>query len=81
MDDDALLGELDDMDQEGKQAAKIYVEQLQKNVEAEKLNALREKKAENIEKAKKHLALMKQYQTSLEEQYKLYPFLRPAQPA
>jgi hypothetical protein len=32
-----------------------------KNVEAEKMNALREKKAENIEKAKKHLALMKQY--------------------
>lgn len=47
-------------------------------MEAEKLNALREKKAENIDKAKKHLALMKQYQNSLEEQYKLYPFLRPA---
>lgn len=61
LDDDALLNELDGMDQEGKAAAKNKVEQLLKSVESEKLNAVKEKKAENIEKAKQHLQLMKQH--------------------
>jgi len=61
LDDDVLLNELDGMDQEGKAAAKNKVEQLLKSVESEKLNAVKEKKAENIEKAKQHLQLMKQH--------------------
>ncbi len=65
------------MDQEGKAAAKNKVEQLLKSVESEKLNAIKEKKAENIEKAKQHLQLMKQHQAALEELYALYPHLKP----
>ena len=40
------------------------------------MSALREKKANNIEKAKKHLAQMKQYQQSIDEQYAQYPALK-----
>ena len=61
MDDAELMNELNEIDEEGQQAAQIYIDTLKGQVEQEKLAALREKKANNIEKAKKHLAQMKQY--------------------
>jgi hypothetical protein len=76
LDEDALMGELDEMDEEGLEAAKIYIKQLKDLVEDSKKKALKEKQANNIEKAKSHLADMKRYQAQLEEQYQIYPKLR-----
>jgi hypothetical protein len=38
---------------------------------------LKEKKENNMEGAKKHLATYKKLEADLEDQYKLYPKLRP----
>lgn len=70
------MGELDDLDEEGIESAKIYIQQLKALVEESKKKALKEKQANNIEVAKKHLAEMKKHQAQLEEQYELYPKLR-----
>ena len=56
-----LMGELDDLDDEGVEAAKIYIKQLKDLVEECKQKALKEKKAENIELAKKYLVEMKKH--------------------
>ena len=70
------MGELEDMDEEGTEAAKVYISQLKGLVEDSKKKALKEKQANNIEVAKKHLQEMKNYQAQLEEQYQMYPKLR-----
>jgi hypothetical protein len=43
LDDDALMGELDDLDQDGIEAAKIYIQQLKALVDESKKKALKEK--------------------------------------
>lgn len=43
LDDDALMGELDDLDQDGFEAAKIYIQQLKGLVDESKKKALKEK--------------------------------------
>lgn len=43
LDDDALMEELDDLDQDGIEAAKIYIQQLKALVDESKKKALKEK--------------------------------------
>jgi len=43
LDEDALMGELDDLDQDGIEAAKIYIQQLKGLVDESKKKALKEK--------------------------------------
>ncbi len=74
------MGELDDLDEEGIEAAKIYIQQLKGMIDDSKKKALKEKQANNIELAKKHLAEMKKHQAQLEEQYELYPKLKEQPP-
>ena len=77
MNDDDLLGELEGLDDEDTEAAKLYIEQIRGLADEEKKQALKEKKANNIDKAKKHLAQMKKFEKDLEEQYDRFPNLRP----
>ena len=56
------MEELDDMDEEGVESAKIYISQLKQLIEESKKNALKEKQSNNIEVAKKHLQDMKNFQ-------------------
>ena len=55
-DEDEIMGELDNLDDEETESAKIYVEQIKSQIEEEKKKAIAEKRANNIEKAKKHMA-------------------------
>ena len=43
LDDDALMGELDELDQDGIESAKIYIQQLKGLVDESKKKALKEK--------------------------------------
>ena len=49
-------------------------------VDEEKKMALKEKKANKIDQAKKHLTAMKQAEKEIEDLYKLYPKLRKNKP-
>jgi hypothetical protein len=55
LDDDALLGELEEMDTEGLNRGRVQVEELLVLVTAEKKCALQEKKAGDNAKALQHL--------------------------
>jgi hypothetical protein len=58
--------------------AQAQEQELKAGIEKQKKLALQEKRNENLDKAKQHMAQMKKLQTELDELYSEYPKLKKA---